>query len=194
MQAKKIVAGVATVLVALSLSACSSLSHQVNTTEQRQTAQDLQAFLQTQPIPNFGWSQLRQTLIQIERAQATTVATTSFGFEMGIQNPVWSCPSVGFPVASTTELTNPKQVVSGGNGGGSVTIGQIDPNGVYAGNSTGTYVLCTDAQGRPYVRYEEGYVSTVTGPAVWDAATHQIQMVGAPTGNFTVGHAPAAKP
>ncbi len=180
---KIILSTFAVMLFGVSLAACSSTTPSAVSQEQRATANDLQQLLQSQPVPNFNWSQLRQTLIDIETAQAQTTQTTSFMFNMGVTDPISSCPSIGFPLAATTELTNPKQAVWNSNGSGlsGVSIAQIDPNGVYSGNSTGTYVLCVNADGSTYVDYWEGYVQTVSGPAVWDEATHSIKLTGPST-------------
>jgi len=157
-------------------------------TEQLSIADGLINMLKSQPLPRFSWSQLRQNLIEIESAQSITTQTTSFFFNMGVADPVQTCPSLGYPIASTTELSNPVQRLtdSGTNGGnGNVVIPQIDPNGVYAGQSTGTYVMCVDAQGRAYADYWEGFVQTVTGPAVWNAAKHAVELVGPPSFKFS---------
>ena len=139
-----------------------------------------------QPLPAVKYSQLRQTLIDIELAQTKNVATTSFMFNMGEPAPIQSCPSIGFPIASDTQLSNPMQI-QGGGGNSNVAIPQMDPNGVYSGNSTGTYVLCANADGSTYVIYWEGFVETVSGPAVWNSATNSVKLFGPSTVNVSTG-------
>lgn len=136
-----------------------------------------------QPVPVFQHSDIRATAISIEAIQALGEQTTSFGFNQGIKDPVWSCPSLGEPVASTTEITNPQTNYNASypNGGAAYPIANMDPNEIYAGQSTGTYVLCVDKQGTPYAQYWEGFVDTVSGPATWDTATGQIVVTGQPT-------------
>jgi hypothetical protein len=143
-------------------------------------------YLLNEPPPEFSYSAIRATAISIEAIQALNEQTTSFGFNMGEKNPVWSCPSLGEPVASDDEITNPdqaEQVTGGSDSGGNtaVTVGNMDPNGIYAGDSTGTYVLCVNASGTPYAEYWEGSVDTVSGPAVWNSKTGTIDVTGAPT-------------
>ena len=141
-------------------------------------------YLLNEPPPTFSYSAIRATAISIEAIQALNEQTTSFGFNMGEKNPVWSCPSLGEPVASTDEITNPQQVATTTvpyQGGAAVPIGNMDPNGVYSGDSTGTYVLCVNASGTPYAEYWEGSVDTVSGPAVWNSKTGTIDVTGAPT-------------
>lgn len=173
----------------LTLSACSGgASSSSNTKEQTQQNADSAAFLTAQPVPHFDWSQIRQTLIDVEGAQAHTIQTTSFFFMMGMDHPYLICNSVGFPVASTTELTNPQQVEHhSSDGGGNAVINQPDPTGVYSGNSAGTYVLCINQNGQAEMQYAEPDVHTVAGQAAWDTKTGTIVFTGNPTGDFKVG-------
>lgn len=187
---KKLSAAVLVVALVLGLAACGpkSKSAQVIQKDQATSAQILGKFEASQPAPVFSYSQLRQTLIEVETAQANTTSTTSFFFNQGVTDPVQSCPSVGFPIASTSEITNPSQVVqkTGTNNDFTEVLPQIDPNGIYAGMSTGTYVLCLNAQGQAYANYWEGFVQTVTGPATWNKATHNVELTGPPSFTFTV--------
>jgi hypothetical protein len=137
-----------------------------------------------QPAPIFDHSDIRATAIEIEAIQALGENTTSFAFLPGVKNPIWSCPSLGEPVAATDEITNPQQVDPDTNPGHSnstsLTLPNMDPNGIYEADSTGTYVLCVNSQGVPYAHYWEGYIDAVSGPATWDPATGQVVVTGAP--------------
>ncbi|MEK6443714.1 hypothetical protein [Pseudonocardia sp. T1-2H] len=140
-----------------------------------------------QPIPNIGYSQVRQNLIEIETAQAKGVLTTTFFFNQGVPDPIRTCSSIGVPIPNTASLSNPEQAISPyGGSSGTVTVGQMDPNGVYAPqSSSGTYVMCVDGSGKPVATYWEGYVETEFEPAVWDTATHSIKATGPATFAFT---------
>lgn len=170
----------AVLALGVGVAACNSGTPSAVSQDQNTSASILGQMEQAQPAPKFKWSQIREDLIEIESAQANTIQTTSFFFNLGVQDPIQSCPSIGFPVASTDQITNPQQVAydQGSGGGGNVAIGQIDPNGIYGGDSTGTYVVCTAANGQPYFHYWEGYVDTVSGPAVWDAGSHSVKLTG----------------
>jgi hypothetical protein len=175
-------------ILAVSLAACnSSSSASGQQTENDQQQQDTNSLVTDQPIPHFNFSQIRQTLIDAETISSDGTQTTSFFFQMGDPDPVFSCPSLGMPVANTAQLSNPDQVVNdtGNNsptGGAALTVGQMDPDGVYApSSSTGTYVICVNSSGAKYLEYWEGDVMTVTSAATWDSSTHQLQVSGAPT-------------
>ena len=170
----------------LLVAGCSSSTDQANNQERSDTGKSLTTFLQAQPVPKYDWSQIRQTLIDVEGAQASSVQTTSFFFMMGMAHPYLVCNSIGYPVASTTQLTNPNQVQDMGSNNGAV-ISQMDPTGVYAGASAGTYVLCVDPDGKANVQYAEPSVHTVGGPARWNTQTQQIEFTGAPTVTAKVG-------
>lgn len=180
MKKKLTIAGV-TLLAVLTLAACSGGSTSTAAqNDQRVSNNALSQLQKAQPVPEFKYSQIRATLIAVEEAQASVTATTTFFFNYGIKDPITSCPSIGFPLASTTELTNPQQVVDpNSDTAGNAVISQPDPTGVYAGASQGTYVVCVAPNGSQYIQYWEGDVETVGGPAAWENG--QIVLKGEPT-------------
>ncbi|MGW8178132.1 MAG: hypothetical protein ACWGQW_05055 [bacterium] len=157
------------------------------TSEEAKVAeQQLNQFLQSQPIPLFNSSQLRQNLIDIETAQANATITTSFFFNFGIENPVHECPSIGFPIPGTFQLTNPMYIDDNGRHE-DLVLPQLESNGVYTGDTSATTVICIDDQGRGYAFYWEGSVATAAGPAKWDSKTKQMVLVGEPSAEFSTG-------
>ena len=180
---KKFTAIIVTGLIALT--ACSSKSDNDATANDEQLAEEaLDQFQKSQPVPKYNWSQLRQNLIELQNSQANTTATTSFFFNVGVEAPVTVCPSIGFPIPATFQLTNPLQVITPGRTErGSTTIDQLEPTGVYSGDTTGTYVICVSETGDAYAQYWEGFVGVVTGPAEWDGA--QIVLTGSPSAEFS---------
>lgn len=165
--------------------ACSSDSSGKTSETQQQDAIS-KSLIDNQPLPAFNWSQLRQNLIEIETAQARGVQTTSFFFNQGVPNPVSSCPSIGAPIPTTDQLSNPTKIEHHGDGGGgNIATDQMEPNGAYTGDSSGTYVMCVGGNGKAYAFYWEGYVATVFGNAVWNDTTHQVEMKGDPSFKFT---------
>lgn len=177
-------AGIAIAIAATALSGCSRSSDSATRNDQATTDSQLARYQANQPVPSFDWSQYRQTVIDVESAEVHGVATTTFFYNMGSQKPISSCPSLGFPVAVTAQLTNPTQISYGAHpGGGSdaQVIEQAEPNGVYTGGSDGTYVVCIAPGGAKYMQYWEGDVNTIGGPAHWDQGSEQIVLDGAPT-------------
>jgi hypothetical protein len=153
-------------------------------TENQQQQQDTNSLVNDQPIPHFNYSQIRQTLIDAESIASNGTQTTSFFFQMGDPDPVFTCPSLGMPVANTAQLSNPQQVDNDPypQGGAAVPIGQMDPDGVYApSSSTGTYVICVNGSGAKYLEYWEGDVMTVAAGAIWDYSKHKLSVTGQPT-------------
>jgi hypothetical protein len=181
---KRIIRTLAILVVAsiavLGLSACSGSSNvSANQKDSKTSATILQHFQGSQPAPIFDWSQLRQTAIDAETAQANTTQTTSFFFVLGVRDPIFTCPSIGYPVPETDQITSPDQTNNyGNNSGGNTVTSQIDPNGVFGGNTTATFVICIGANGQKYLEHAEEDVHTVSGPAVWNETTHQIQITG----------------
>lgn len=175
------------VAAALTLTACTGAGQPSAVRQDRETAAaNLDRLNDAQPVPEFRWSQIRQNLIEINRSQAETTQTTSFFFNLGVAHPITVCPSIGFPIPTTAQLTNPSQHIFGNNGA-AATIGQVEQTGIYTGDSTGTYVMCIDAQGRAYAQYWEGFVSTVAGPAEWDREAGTVRLIGPPSFEFSEG-------
>ena len=179
--------GAAVLVVLLPVSALvACTSHTAANTERKEQNAISTQLVNNQPLPQFNYSQLRQNLIELETAQAQGAQSTTFFFNMGIRDPIQSCPSIGAPIATTTQLSNPLQLSrTGGSNNVDGVIGNMDPTGVYSGNSTGTYVLCVGGNGQAYANYWEGFVQTVFAPAVWDDATHQLKITGPATFKFT---------
>lgn len=172
------------VTITLSAAACTATT--ATTRDQNTTNHQLSTYEQSQPIPYNTWSQYRQTVIDVEQAEVHGVATTSFFYNMGSNVPYKTCPSIGFPVASTAQLTNPDQVTDGqgpNTGSGNVTIAQAEPNGVYTGTSTGTYVVCVQPDGTKRIDYAEGFVHTEGGAAHYDKTSGMIVDDGGTTVN-----------
>jgi hypothetical protein len=182
---KKALTIVVAAAAVIGLSSCSQDDGSARSQEQATAAQQLDGFLKAQPVPTVNWSQLRQNLIELQTAQAETTATTSFFFNQGVEQPVMSCPSIGFPIPATYQLTNPDAVVDLGRETGAVTVGQLESTGVYTGDTSGTYVMCVSPAGEAYAFYWEGFVSTVTGPAKWDG--ERIVLTGDSSFDFSEG-------
>lgn len=183
----KIAAGVAGLALIAGCSGSTSGAKAVNN-DAKNSASQLEQYQQAQPVPRFNYSQLRQNLIEIQTAQANATATTSFMFLQsgaGATGPLvhW-CPSIGFPIPATYQLTAP-QFGAYMDNRDDLVLPQLEANGVYTGNTTGTYVMCVGSDGKPFAFYHEGFVSTVTGPAHWDVAEGEIVMDGTSSAPFS---------
>lgn len=168
---------------ALALAACTSSSGTVDN-DRKHTDEQLSRYQANQPVPKFDWSQYRQTAIDITSAQVHGVATTTFFFNQGTDNPVKTCPSLGFPMPSTVQVTNPQQIARSDFGAGNWVDGvvdQMEPNGTYTGDSSATYVVCVAPNGDRYVVYWEGFVYTEGGPARWDRESGTVVLTGPPS-------------
>ena len=168
------------IVAALTLAGCGS--NNAITKDQQTTNNQIVTYQDNQPVPHYDWSQYRQTVIDVETAEVNGVATTTFMMNFG-PDPIASCPSIGFPVASTAQLTNPEQITYANLPMGSEygVVSQAEPNGVYTGASTGTYVVCVSPSGAKYINYWEGSVYTIGGSAHWDFTKHAAVLDGDPT-------------
>jgi hypothetical protein len=181
MRRKAITLALAGAALAMSLAACdSSGTTGGNAAESAQQQQDTTAIEFAVPLPEFPSSTLRQELVLIEATEALGIRSTTFAITT-TGDLMWSCPSIGLPVPVTDELSNPSQVVNDQysyQSDGAV-VGQMDPDGVYKGDSTGTYVVCLDSNGNPYIRYAEEFADAATASAHWSATAPHIVVTGA---------------
>ena len=137
------------ILVALLVAACGAAPNTSVNQEQSVVNAQQDQYNKVQPIPFYDFSMQRQALIDIYNSQnldqKTWDVVTSYSGQL-----VFQCPSVGWPIPAAAQLSNPQQVVhssaiSGNYGYG--TVGQAEPNGIYTGNTQGTYILCARAGG-----------------------------------------------
>lgn len=91
-----------------------------------------------QPLHKYDYSPERDELQQIYDARMKVVNTWTVIYSMG--KPIFVCPSKGYPIPYTTQLTNPQQEIDGTNS--IASIPQAEPNGLYTGQSSATWVLC----------------------------------------------------
>lgn len=155
------------VLVLVLLTACVSSGVVPPTSEQKQVEEQQKVYEGNQPIPAFDWSLERDVLVQLfmarnEALSTYTIVMDSFG---GV---IYECPSIGYPVAANTKLTNPEKIVEdrGEYGGGNLTIAQPEPNGLYNDNGWGTWVMCVLDDGTVYPFYTEQNAQTWPFPVV----------------------------
>jgi hypothetical protein len=166
---KKIAAAVAAlVAVVLIAAACTSESQRQASEnasqEQRVIAAVLKDLLDSQPIPAIPWSQERQTLNDILALRALGSTSTTMFFLEGVGMVFW-CPSLGAPVPSTYEVTASQQWIRVGPEGArdNGQVDQMEPTGVYTGESAATWTLCLDDAGKKFGVYWEAPVSSVSG-------------------------------
>lgn len=183
---KRITKSIATiagaVALTLGLSACEGDGNNVQANDQKKAASQLDIYQKNQPVPLFDWSQYRATLIDILNAQVHGQVTTSFFFNQGVDNPIHTCPSIGFPVPTTAQLTNPDQAFDWHET--SAVLPQPEQSGVYTGDSSGTYAVCVAPSGQKYIKYWEGFIDTVGAPAHWEPGKG-IVLDGDPTVKVT---------
>lgn len=137
-----------------------------------ETAQKEQNAVQTgfnrlsdsQQVKTYDWSQERQTVLDVEEVRATGATSTTAGYLEGV-GLVWWCPSVGSPVPSTYQLSGTKQWVDlpGDSDNSLHEVDQGEPTGVYIGDSSGTWTMCLDDNGKKFAKYWEGYVDSTIG-------------------------------
>lgn len=160
----------------LTVAACDSQHNSGNVQDANDTAHQQDIYNNGgQRAHDYNHSQQRSTLQTVEDIEANGVATSSFAVNK-TGSLLHFCPSLGMPVPSTDQLTNPQAINWGTNASG--VVPQMEKTGVYTGDSTGTFVLCVRPNGTTYIDYWEGDVNATSAPAHWDQGSSQIVVDG----------------
>ncbi|NQV12553.1 hypothetical protein HQ524_04275 [Candidatus Uhrbacteria bacterium] len=131
-----------------------------------------------QPVPVYDWSLERELLIQLYNIRNSRVSTHSvwrsdYGMVEG------DCPSMGYGLPYDTSLTNPWQAEEGNWRESITSIGQAEPNGVFAStNTSATWVMCVGTSGSLEPVYVESKVTVFPGPVVVNYETNRVNRSG----------------
>lgn len=109
--------------------------------ETKQQEPGVSAIVRNQPVPNFGGFSLeRAYVIALMVLRNQKVATYSYWFSMdGLIYEV--CPSQGYPIPYSTQLTSPTTVEHGYQS--LTTVDQAEPNSLYLPEqAAASWVLC----------------------------------------------------
>jgi hypothetical protein len=125
-------------------------------TEKTQQGAGNLAIIQNQPIPDLGgYSFERQIVIETYLARNNTIATYAYMFSMD-GKIIEICPSIGYPIPYSTQLTNPMRIESYTTG---ATIPNAEPNSLYPpSDAAATLVQCVNPDGSISPVYIEWYV------------------------------------
>lgn len=162
------------VLALLLLTAC---VESVSDVEQMQQAAGNMAIVQNQPVPDLGgYSFERQILIETYLARNNTISTYSYMISMD-GKIIEVCPSIGYPIPYSTQLTNPNKLEY--TTGGYVVIPNAEPNSLYPpGDAAATLIQCVNPDGSVSPVYIEWYVLAFPYPVKADV---RLERVGEPS-------------
>ena len=136
-----------------------------------------------QPVPAYDWSLERHLVISLYNIRNTEVATHSVWRSID-GTILYDCPSMGYGLPYDTSLTNPLQVAGRTNlNSASITsIGQAEPNGVFAStNTSATWVMCIGDGGLVEPVYVEAVVNVYPFPLDVDYTNNLISKAGEAT-------------
>ncbi len=137
------------------------------TKENSQVENQQNQYVQNQPPPFFDWSLERHIAIKLYEARNKAVNTYSYVRNQYTGKITSWCPSMGFPIAANTQLTNPHMVPKDDSLQGGHVIDQPEPNGLFSSPSTrGTFVMCLGKDGMLIPRYHEADVEVYVTPMV----------------------------
>lgn len=153
-------------------------------------ARQLSQYRLAQPIHFYTYSQDLATMNAIMDARTAGRSTWSAEFLPNVPDPIFTCPSRGYPIPGDSELTNPEQTGYQYDSSGHYalsTVPQIDPNGLYSSHSTNsTYIVCVDTDGTAYVHYSEPLISVWPMQMTWDYTRHMAVKAEGASASYTV--------
>lgn len=154
--------------------------------EERKAIEENQSNLMAQyPVPRFDTSLERDILVQLYSLRNKARNTHSVITSDGTGQPMYDCPSIGYPIANDVRITS-SQVAQTYNGN-PYALPQAEPNGVYpAESSWGTWVFCVNDDGTLNPIYNEMDTLTFPFPVSVDYATGRITKVGDPSMTITL--------
>lgn len=163
------------ILVLFLLVACAPAS--VADVEQAQQQTGNMAIVNNQPLPDLGgYSFERQIVIETYLARNNTIATYAYMFTMD-GKIIEICPSIGYPIPYSTQLTNPEKIeytYSAPN-----VISNAEPNSLYPpSDAAATLVQCVNPDGSVSPVYIEWYVLAFPYRIVSDL---QVERLGEPS-------------
>lgn len=146
---KKSIVLVLVLVMAFVLAACLA-SDQAQYAEREQQGKGVLAIVQNQPIPDLGgYSFERQVVIETYLARNNTVSTFAYLFTFD-GKIVEICPSIGYPIPYSTQLSNPSDM-----------SGRANPeaNSLYPpSDAAATLVQCVNSDGSVSPTYIEDNV------------------------------------
>lgn len=164
-------------MILLLLTACATASDEVTITERQQQGLSNLAIVNNQPIPDLGgYSFERQIVIETYLARNNTIATYAYMFAFD-GKIIEICPSVGYPIPYSTQLTNPMKIEDRYEG--DVAIPNAEPNSLYPpSDAAATLVQCVNPDGSVSPVYIEWYVLAFPYRIASDL---QLQRIGEPS-------------
>lgn len=179
---KKIIIILTAVLL---VSACKTGSTQEE--KDRDTTQKQQSqYAKRQPVPLYDWSLERELVRKLYDMRNKRVATHSV-WRSNYGTIEGDCPSMGYGIPYDTSLTNPLQAYGIYNRG-LTSIGQAEPNGVFAStNTSATWVICTSKSGLLEPVYVEAKVTVYPGPMNVNYTTNRVVPAGGKRVSIKVG-------
>lgn len=160
------------VLMVFVLTSCGDYTSQSDI-EQGQQSDGVEAITRNQPIPDLGgYSFERQIVIETYLARNNTIATYAYMFSMD-GKIIEICPSIGYPIPYSTQLSNPERTEY--TSSGMVTLPNSEPNSLYPpGDAAATLVQCVQPDGSVAPVYIEWYVLAFPYRIVSDFQLQQV--------------------
>ncbi len=170
------------ILLVLGVAMMTGCNETTQEAKDRDAVQSQQSqYAKGQPVPAYNWSLERDLLIKLYNLRNQKVSTHSvwrsdYGMVEG------ECTSMGYGMPYDTSLTNPLQVARMSMKEGVTSIGQAEPNGIFAStNTAATWVMCLSPSGTIEPHYVESKVTVYPYSVEVDYVTNRVVKSGEAT-------------
>ena len=128
--------------------------------EQQQQEVSNQEVVRNQPPPNLGgYSFERHIVTEVYKARNDTISTYTYLLVPMAGQIIEICPSIGYPIPYSTQLTSPEKIEDYTVQGGYAILPNPEPNGLYPpDNAAATIVNCVNPDGSLTPTYWEDNV------------------------------------
>lgn len=128
--------------------------------EQQQQEVANQELMRNQPPPHLGgYSFERHVVTEVYKARNQTISTYTYLMIQMSGQIVEICPSIGYPIPYSTQITSPERIEAWTSQGGYAIISNPEPNGLYPpDNAAATIVNCVNPDGSLTPTYWEDNV------------------------------------
>lgn len=128
-----------TAIGCIALAGCEPNSDAVQRQQQEALSQQGNMTVGMPAITKFAEKRILKDIIELRDKTPNTYTYLAGDMNGVIGEKV--CDSIGYGISAATQYTNPQRL--GGNGNGTVTMPQADPNGLFSpASAEGTWVLC----------------------------------------------------
>ena len=134
-------------LLGISVVGCKNSTVNVDEAQQEAQAKALADANKQVGMPSIiNWRELRQLKALYELRDRTDLVTYTYIVSFD-GTPRFLTKTIGYGIPATSQFSNPEKQMWGGSVVGTYMLPQAEPNGIYSGDSSGTWIMAVAPDG-----------------------------------------------